>query len=132
MCLLSALIRDSITRKIIIESGWDLFYPEISFKDVEKYSSVIMEKSGLDRGEYNTLFFFLVGYFTRLRQDQFSFMFDEANELIGEIDPDDVVFLALALSIECDGIWSDDAHFKRQEKVRVYTTPEIIEIFKEY
>jgi predicted nucleic acid-binding protein len=45
--LLSALIKDSTTRKIIIQSEWQLYYPEISFHEVHKYKQLVLEKSGL-------------------------------------------------------------------------------------
>ncbi len=45
-------------------------------------------------------------------------------ELI-EVDEDDVVFLAAALTVD-GSIWSDDGHFKEQNLVPVYTTPEFI------
>jgi hypothetical protein len=30
------------------------------------------------------------------------------------------------MSVSCDGIWSDDKHLKRQDKVRVWTTKEVV------
>ena len=35
--LLASLIRDSTIRKIIVESDWEFFYPEVSFHEVRKY-----------------------------------------------------------------------------------------------
>lgn len=43
--LLSALIRDSTTRKIIIKSGWSFYYPEMSFHEVRKYKGLVLEMS---------------------------------------------------------------------------------------
>ncbi len=39
--LLASLIRDSTIRKIIVESDWKFFYPEVSFHEVRKYKYVI-------------------------------------------------------------------------------------------
>jgi len=50
----------------------------------------------------------------------------EAEEIVGSIDRDDVPFVAAALSIRCDGIWSDDKDLKRQKKVKVWSSREII------
>ena len=45
---------------------------------------------------------------------------------------EDVSFIALALSIDNDGIWSEDKHFKKQDRVKVFTTEELMkEIEKE-
>lgn len=42
------------------------------------------------------------------------------------IDPSDTPFIALALSIESDGIWSDDDHFQMQDRVRIWKTKELV------
>lgn len=49
---------------------------------------------------------------------------------MGHVDEDDVVFIALALSIENDGIWSDDAHFKRQNMIKVFKTEDVVKIME--
>lgn len=43
------------------------------------------------------------------------------------IDEDDAPFVALALHVDGDGIWSSDAHMQEQDIVRVWTTAEILE-----
>lgn len=40
-------------------------------------------------------------------------------------DPDDVDFLALALSLK-GAIWSNDPHFKQQSLVKVFTTKDLV------
>ena len=50
---------------------------------------------------------------------------DEANKILGKIDPKDVVFLATALSISDSVIWSDDRHFEKQDKVKVLKTGDL-------
>ena len=48
---------------------------------------------------------------------------DDGLEIMGEKDSQ---FIALALSIKNDGIWSNDKHFKKQKKIQVYKTVDII------
>ncbi len=43
--LLASLIRDATTRKIIVESDWKFYYPEVSFHEVRKYKDLVLEKS---------------------------------------------------------------------------------------
>lgn len=45
------------------------------------------------------------------------------------VDIDDSIYIALALTKENDGIWSDDSDFEKQSKVKVWKTSEIIEEF---
>ena len=49
-----------------------------------------------------------------------------AEEIMVGIDRSDTTFVAAALSLRCDGIWSDDLHMKRQKKVKVWNTKEVL------
>jgi predicted nucleic acid-binding protein len=54
----------------------------------------------------------------------------EARDIMQAIDPDDVMFIAAALAVENEGIWSDDKHFQNQKKIRIFSTAEIFELVK--
>ena len=60
--------------------------------------------------------------------DRYVHRYLEAEEIIGEIDPDDAPFIALALSIPNDGIWSNDKHFLKQDRVKIWTTGDLIKL----
>ena len=47
---------------------------------------------------------------------------------MASIDIEDVPFIALALSIGNDGIWSDDNHFQKQKKIKIWKTEEVIKM----
>lgn len=49
----------------------------------------------------------------------------EAKEIMDKIDANDTPFIAAALSKNC-GIWSDDAHFQKQNKVKAWKTEELL------
>jgi len=42
---------------------------------------------------------------------------------MGHIDENDVVFIATALAFNCS-IWSDDKHFQKQNRVKIFKTSE--------
>ena len=127
--LLASLIRDSTIRKIIVESGWGFYYPEMSFHEVRKYKGLVLEKSGMDEEEYTELLDHLLKHITLVTEEQTKGKLQEANEILGRVDPDDVVFLATAFSIENSKIWSDDPHLEKQKKVRVFKTKHIVKLF---
>lgn len=56
----------------------------------------------------------------------YSDKFKEAFDVMKNIDEKDTPFLALALKLEYP-IWSNDKHFKKQEKIQVYTTEDLLE-----
>ena len=127
--LLSALVKNSTTRSLLLNPNHDFYIPEFALDEVEKYLSVISSKSGLSASEIKILFDTL------------------ANKLEGR--PSERVhdhvwpgrsgaeeyrrkgcrpFLALALNLECDAIWSNDKHLKRQKLVKVWSTLEVLSL----
>jgi predicted nucleic acid-binding protein len=43
-------------------------------------------------------------------------------------DPDDVMYFATALKLNCS-IWSNDKEMKKQKYVRVYATHDLVKLF---
>ncbi len=132
--LISALTKDSISREIIALSGKEFYYPEVSLKEINKHESLILEKTGMDDGQFNSLFDELMKFVKNISDEEVNGNLQEANKIIGEIDSDDVVFIASALSLGGDCfIWSDDNHFQKQNRIKIYTTKEMIsELFGSY
>ena len=58
--ILSALIKDSTTRKIIVKSEWDFYYPAMSFHEIRKYKELVLKKSNLNKEEYRKLLNYLL------------------------------------------------------------------------
>ena len=126
--ILSSLIKDSITREIIIKSGLNFYYPEISFHEVEKYAGIVIRKSGMTKKEYGRVLNVLMDKINLVSEKQFTQRLKEADRILGKIDKDDVVFLACALALNI-GIWSDDKDFQKQKKVGIFTTRDMINRF---
>jgi predicted nucleic acid-binding protein len=127
--LISALIRDSTTRKIIVKSEWEFYYPENSFHEVRKYKNLVLEKSGMGEQEYTEMLNYLLKHIKLVPEELIQQELDESNKLLGKIDPDDVIFLATALSLDDSKIWSDDTHFEKQDEVKVFKTKDIVKLF---
>ena len=126
--ILSALIRDSTTRKIILNSKFDFYFPEPSLHKIRKYKDYILEKSGLSEEEFDKLMATLFKYIKLMSTEEIGKNWDEAKKIMEHIDPEDVVFIAAALSMEDSVIWSDDGHFEKQDKVKVLKTKELFEL----
>ena len=124
--ILSALIRDSTTRKIMLNSGFDFYFPESSLHKIRKYKDYILEKSGLTEEEYDKLMATLFKYIRLVPTEEIEKNWNKAKKIMGHIDEEDVVFIATALSISDSVIWSNDRHFEKQDKVKVLKTEDII------
>ena len=123
--ILSALIRDSTTRKIILNSDFDFYFPESSLHKIRKYKDYILKKSGLSEEEYDKIMATLFKYIRLVPTEEIEKNWNEAKKIMEHIDKEDVVFIATALSISDSVIWSDDGHFEKQDKVKVLKTKDM-------
>ncbi|MBS3064859.1 MAG: PIN domain-containing protein [DPANN group archaeon] len=126
--ILSALIKDSVTRKILADLNFEFFAPSFSLTEIMKYQEYICKKTLMTPRQFGNLLQTIFENIEIIPGDFYKNYLDEANELMKKIDLDDVPFLACAMVLNLE-IWSDDKHFKQQDKIKVFTTSELIERF---
>ncbi|MEK6888672.1 MAG: PIN domain-containing protein [Nanoarchaeota archaeon] len=98
--LISAIIRNSTTRKIVMESNFSFFYPKKSLEEIDKYKELIKEKSGLNDGEYQFLINGMLNKVNLADDDKIVKNIYEAKEIMENIDDKDVIFISLALYVK--------------------------------
>ncbi len=127
--LLSALIRDSTTREFIVTAGQDFCFPEPSLHKIRKYKELILEKSGLSELEFLVILHTLFRFVRLVPLEEVLRNWDEAKEIMEQIDPEDATFLATALGQTNAVIWSDDKHFEKQNRIITIKTEQMIHLF---
>ena len=127
--LLSALIKDAITRHLIVSLDVLLYYPEESFDEIIRNKKEVLEKGKISEEEFTNTFTTLFKYVRVVKNEEIRPYAKEADRIIGNIHKNDVVFIAVALAKGAI-IWSNDNHFQKQNKIFVITTKDIITNFK--
>ena len=102
--LISSLLKDSTTREILLNESLNFYLPEIVLSEVNKYLPYIIQKSELSEEEIKKLLNTLLENLILVPIDEYENKMDEGMKIIGNIDEKDTQFIALALSIENDGI----------------------------
>lgn len=125
--LISSLLRNGLTRDLISLSPFKMYTVEYAKFEVEKHKDELLSKSKLDEDSFDYLTEFVFGKVSLIPMAELSPFKDEAIKIMREIDINDSPFIALAMLLNCP-IWSNDAHFKRQNVIKSYTTKEIISI----
>ena len=128
--LISALLKDSVTRQILLFSSIDFLLPEYAFEEIEKHKDNVSIRSGLSRGEIEIVLSLIIENITIIPASKLKPYMEKAHKIIGSIDPFDVPFVALALSIDNDGIWSNDKHFKNLKGIKIWKTSDIFNYLK--
>ncbi|MBD3261767.1 MAG: PIN domain-containing protein [Candidatus Altiarchaeales archaeon] len=128
--LFSALIKDSTTRKIILEYEGYFFFPYYIFEELEKHKDEIQKKSGLSKDDFNQLLELLLEKVHVIPNEVLDRHKDESIERVKEIDLNDAVFIACALAFPNTILWTDDKKLKQITEIQITNTQEIIKIIK--
>ncbi len=122
--IIAALIKDSISRKILFSGKFMFITLDLSKKEIEKHKDYIIKKADISKNEFYEL---LKTMFTRiyvLNDIIIKKYMDEAKQIMDNIDEADTPFIAAALAVNSP-IWSDDKHFQKQYKVTVFKTEDL-------
>ncbi|MBT4539512.1 PIN domain-containing protein [Candidatus Woesearchaeota archaeon] len=126
---LSALIKDSTTREILLTYEQEFCFPEKSLQKIRKYKQLIQKKSGLSDIDFLKLFHSLLKFIRIIPDEELLCYWDNAKRIMEHIDPEDVTFIAAALSQDSAIIWSDDRHFGKQDKVITLKTKDLVNLY---
>ena len=123
--LFSALIKNSKTRRIILDYDGFFLFPSFIFIEMQKHEDELLEKSGLSIEDFKKLLRLIIKKVVIVPNEVLVPYKNEAYDIVKNIDPDDALFVACALAYPNSVIWSDDKKLKRQTKVKVLNTQEI-------
>ena len=123
--LIAALIKDSLTRQIIFLPDFEFLLPEYALEELARHRGKIARHSHLSFSEIDLLLSLLLESVTVVPAKTILAHLKTAEALIGDIDKDDVPFVALALAVENDGIWSNDRGFENLPRIKLWKTSDI-------
>src|SRR3989344_2482548 len=121
--LFSALIRDNVTAKIIFEDEIILYTPEFIVEEFLKHKDLILGKTSRTNEEFIQIMHALKDVIAIIPKEEYSKFMKEAEKITP--DKKDVLYFALALKLRC-GIWSNDKKLKTQNKIKIYSTEDLL------
>ena len=129
---MSALIRKSTIRNIILTSFFEFYFPETAFHKILKYKKYIIEKAKMSDEEFLILIIRLFSRITLISKKNLIEYREQARRIMSLIDDEDTIFIASALYLGSDAvIWTDDADFDKQNQIATWKTYNIIQKFQE-
>ena len=126
--LFSALIRDALSRRLILEYEGAFLFPAFIFEEMEKHQGMLLQKSGMSERDFQLLLGVLLRKVAIVPSEALLPYRQRAWEAVKTIDPDDVLFIACALAYPGGILWSDDRRLRRQDAVTVMNTGEIRDV----
>jgi predicted nucleic acid-binding protein len=127
--LFSALIKDSVTRGLILLYKGEFLFPSFIFEELEKHKDELLQKSKMKPEHFNVLVFLLLQKMRIVPADILQPYRKVAYETVKHIDPNDSIFIACALAYPYGILWSDDKKLKEQHLIPVINTKEMYLLF---
>jgi len=126
--ILSALMKNGITRKILLSKEIEFYTIQYTLEEVLKYNALIKRKSGLNDHELTIILDTIFENIKIIPIKNVKSNFKKAFEVMKNIDPKDAPILAGAMSIPNDGLWTNDEHLKQQKLNKTIGTKELLSI----
>ncbi len=129
--IIAALIRNSISRKIINHAEAELMSIDFANKEIEEHKEELIKKTNLNEEQFNLVLSKIKENIVNIKEELILSKIEEAKKIMDRIDKDDALFIAAALATNSD-IWSDDTHFQKQNKIKIWGTSELSQKFNIY
>ncbi len=129
----SALLGSKIKLSIIVSPTHKLFAPVQIITELKKDESRMCEYADLTAQKFESYFKAILEYIEIVPYEQYASYMERADKAMDCQHPEDAHYLACALAINADFIWTKDKDFTRQNLVPVKTTKTMlarIKIFK--
>lgn len=125
--LFATMIRKGITEKVLLSNGLHLYAPEYLLIEFKEHKQRILELTNREESDFLKLMDIFERRIEFIPIDEFRDYIPEAETLLE--DKDDAAYLAVCLAKNMS-LWSNDTGFQKQDKVKVFTTQELIRIYK--
>lgn len=125
--VVSALLKDGMSRQIIVSGKFTIVAPEYLSEELYKYRKYIAKKAGISDGEVELLITLLLRRIRIVPNAEYRNRMSEAMELM-ENDVKDAPYAACFLELRCDGIWTNDTDFDGKAGIKVFRTEYLMKL----
>ena len=125
--LFAAFIRDSTARKIVSHLEAEFFIISTNYDELEEHKKELRKKAKMDELNFEILIEKIVKKCIFIGDKKLVGNWQEAIGIMDKIDPNDTAFIAAALATGAD-IWSDDPHFAKQKKIKIWKTSDLAKL----
>ena len=129
--VIATLIKDASSRYILFFPKFEFYAPEFLTVELEKYKEEIREKAKLSKDQFEKIYADAISRVHLIALTEYQDKLDEAEQIMTKIDIKDAIFIAIGLALKIEGVWTEDVHFTKQKRIKVYSTHDLIELIKQ-
>ena len=112
----------------MVLGGHDLHVPEYLFNEIETHRDELAKRSGQTSDALEEALRILRGHVTEHEEAAYVDELGKASSLLGGRDPKDTPYVALALALPADGIWTEDRGLVSLGGLAVYRTSDLVRL----
>ncbi len=124
--VIAALLRDAGTRRLLLLGGHEVHVPDYLFDEIEAHRGELAARLRRPTDIVNEVLDLLRGHLIEHRAAEYKPEMALAEGMLRGRDPKDVPYVALALALHAEGIWSEDRGLVSQPPFRVFRTTELV------
>lgn len=119
--LMAALVRDGLTRHLLLSPDLELHAPEVLWEELDRNRRYLLGKSGATSAAFDLLLDLLKSKIRPVPLEALAVRIDEALHRLGPANRSDAPYLAAALAIGAT-LWTHDKKLAKRSGVRAVTT----------
>ena len=124
--IIAALVKQGTTRSILFNEYFEFVTPDYTISEIMRYKEEIKRKARINDAELEILLALIFERITVIPESEYASFIGQCKDEIS--DPDDIPQLACCLASKAEGIWAHDPHFKKQNKINVFTNIDMLRI----
>lgn len=105
----------------------ELYSPNFALDELAEHKDEVLKRFSLSDMQFSLILKILQSIVNFVNIEEYKKYLIEGKE--ASPDPDDIDFFALAFKLGCD-MWSNDAKLKKQSRVEVFSTKDLVEKYK--
>ena len=102
--------------------------PEYLFDEIETHRDELAKRSGQTTDALEEALRILRGHVTEHEEADYVNELGQAGSLLGGRDPKDIPYVALALALPADGIWTEDRELVSLGSLAVFRTSDLVRL----
>lgn len=124
----SALLGSTAAIRILTNEAIEFYAPEVIFSEIRKYKKELCKKAGYSSEDFDNILNALLKFVKTIDETQYQKHMQKAVDAIGKRDIKDADYIACALILKADNIWTNDKDFTSQKIIPIKSTKNLINI----
>lgn len=125
--VVSALLGSRRVAQVLARSDVVLYAPQVLWEEVAKHRAVICSRAQITVAEFDVALRKLSSVIAGVGVSSYGSMLARARSALGKAMVDEH-YLACALAVGADAVWTNDKDFRSQQLVRVVSTQELVDL----